>query len=172
MKLTPLIETLPTEKTLKGKEERKEMFRFFDPNGNGYLSLAECDRALIQIGKKLPKPVIMRAFKAACHVAQDDGKNLTKEGESFIEFSEFRLFFVYLKKYTFLWEIFSSLDTGHDRRIDIDEFRKGIKKLGKLGVEIEDADKEFGIIDADGGGQILFEEFGDWGIQYVYPEIV
>ena len=171
MKLTPLIETLPTEKTMRSKEERKELFRTFDPNGNGYLSLAECDRALIQLGKKLPKPVIMRAFKAACHVAQDHGENMTKDGESFIEFSEFRLFLVFLRKYTLLWEVFTALDTGNDRRIDIHEFKKGIKKLGKMGVEIEDAEKEFGIIDADGGGQILFEEFGDWGIQYVYPEL-
>ncbi|KAL7566756.1 hypothetical protein ACA910_017804 [Epithemia clementina (nom. ined.)] len=172
MKLTPLIESLPTEKTVKSKELRKDMFRVFDPNGNGYLSLAECDRALTSMGKKLPQPVIMRAFKAACHVAQDNGKNLTKEGEAYIEFAEFRLFLVYLKKYTYLWEIFASLDTGHDRRIDINEFKKGVKKLSKLGVTIDDPEKEFGIIDTDGGGQILFEEFGDWGIQYVYPELV
>jgi Ca2+-binding EF-hand superfamily protein len=171
MKLVPLMESLPTEKNTAGKNERKELFRTFDPNGNGYLSLAECDRALIQLGKKCPKPVIMRAYKAACMVAQDNGQNRTKEGESYIEFCEFRLFLVNLKKYTFLWEVFEALDTGHDRRIDLNEFRKGIKKLAKMGVIIDDPDKEFAVIDRDGGGQILFEEFGDWGIQYVYPEL-
>uniref|UniRef100_A0A6U3C037 EF-hand domain-containing protein n=1 Tax=Entomoneis paludosa TaxID=265537 RepID=A0A6U3C037_9STRA len=171
MKLVPIMASLPTEKDAAGKKERKELFRAFDPNGNGYLSLAEVDMALIQMGKKCPKPVIIRAYKAACQVAQEHGENLTKEGESYIEFAEFRLFLVNLKKYTLLWEIFCSLDTGHDRRIDLPEFRKGIKKLEKLGHKIEDPDAEFALIDADHGGQILFEEFGDWGLQYVYPEM-
>mmetsp|Transcript_12665 Transcript_12665/g.35134 ORF Transcript_12665/g.35134 Transcript_12665/m.35134 type:complete len:173 (+) Transcript_12665:179-697(+) len=171
MKLVPIMESLPTEKTANSKKERKELFHAFDPNGNGYLSLAECDLGLISLGKKCPKPVILRAYKAACQVAQEHGQNLTEAGNDYIEFQEFRLFLVNLKKYTLLWEIFVSLDTGNDRRIDRKEFRKGIKKLEKLGVTVEDADKEFDIIDADHGGQILFEEFGDWGLQYVYPEM-
>mmetsp|Transcript_9770 Transcript_9770/g.12889 ORF Transcript_9770/g.12889 Transcript_9770/m.12889 type:complete len:173 (+) Transcript_9770:191-709(+) len=171
MKLVPVMENLPTDKTAAQKKERRDMFHGFDPNGNGYLSLAECDMGLIHLGKKVPKPVILRSYKAANQVAQEDGKNRTSAGESYIEFSEFRLFLVHLKKYTLLWEIFCSLDTGNDHRIDLQEFKKGIKKLAKLGVEIDDAEKEFKIIDADGGGQILFEEFGDWGLEHVYPEL-
>lgn len=37
-------EKLPTEKTPKEKEARKALFDQFDPNGNGYLSLAEVDK--------------------------------------------------------------------------------------------------------------------------------
>ncbi len=32
---------LPYERTDEAKEKRKELFKQFDPNGNGYLSLAE-----------------------------------------------------------------------------------------------------------------------------------
>ena len=35
---------LPFDRTKADKEERKKMFRNFDPNGNGYLSLAEVRR--------------------------------------------------------------------------------------------------------------------------------
>ena len=36
-----LNEKLPFEKTKAQKKRRKQMFKDFDPNGNGYLSLAE-----------------------------------------------------------------------------------------------------------------------------------
>lgn len=171
MQLSAIMASLPTDKTPVAKKQRKEMFRLFDPNGNGYLSLAEVDRGLIQMGKKVPKPVIIRAYKAANHVAQEHGENMTKAGETFIEFPEFRTFLVNLKKYTLLWEIFCSLDTGADRRIDKTEFCKGVKKLSKMGVVVENPDQEFDIIDANHGGQIVFEEFGDWGLRYVYPDL-
>ena len=41
---------LPIEKTPEQKEKRKDLFDSFDPNGNGYLSLAEVDRGLNMIG--------------------------------------------------------------------------------------------------------------------------
>ena len=34
-------EKLPYERTEEAKEKRKKLFAQFDPNGNGYLSLAE-----------------------------------------------------------------------------------------------------------------------------------
>ena len=56
-----------------GKDEestkrRKTMFRQFDPNGNGLLSLAEVDKAVcedLQMGDIISKPVLIRAFNAA-----------------------------------------------------------------------------------------------------------
>ena len=36
-----LREKLPFEKTPEAKQIRKDLFSQFDPNGNGYLSLAE-----------------------------------------------------------------------------------------------------------------------------------
>ena len=34
-------EKLPYERTAESKEKRRELFKQFDPNSNGYLSLAE-----------------------------------------------------------------------------------------------------------------------------------
>ena len=39
-----LSEKLPTRRTEEDRQERKRLFGLFDPNGNGYLSLAEIDR--------------------------------------------------------------------------------------------------------------------------------
>ena len=60
---------LPSGKTPELKQKRKELFQRFDPNGNGYLSLAEVDKGVRDVleldGVFNCKPAIMRAFQAA-----------------------------------------------------------------------------------------------------------
>ena len=50
----------------RSKEEVKQLFKKFD-NGNGHLSLAEVDKAMLSYNPQLAsnKKVIMQAFKAA-----------------------------------------------------------------------------------------------------------
>ena len=94
------------------------MFERFDPNGNGYLSLAEVDKGLHESlgleGVYNCKPAIIRAFNAA--------KGLKKGGsghdDDFVTKVEFRMLLVYLKQYFELFQIFDGIDTGNDRRID------------------------------------------------------
>lgn len=170
---TSLNEKLPTDKSEEQKEQRKSMFGSFDPNGNGYLSLAECDKGLKGIMEGLdnsgsdlfPSAVIMRAFYAAKDVAQKKGGAHSVRGMDYIEFAEFRLFLVYLKRYSELWEIFDAIDTSDDRRISLDEFKKTMPKFAEWGVSVMDPDVEFQKIDSNGGGQILFCEFADWGLK-------
>eukprot|EP00672_Neobodo_designis_P026072 CAMPEP_0174829004 /NCGR_PEP_ID=MMETSP1114-20130205/1665_1 /TAXON_ID=312471 /ORGANISM="Neobodo designis, Strain CCAP 1951/1" /LENGTH=70 /DNA_ID=CAMNT_0016062737 /DNA_START=45 /DNA_END=254 /DNA_ORIENTATION=+ len=58
---------MPMEKTADQRAKRNELFSRFDPNGNGYLSLAEVDKGcrdvlgLYEIFDA--KKVIMRAFQ-------------------------------------------------------------------------------------------------------------
>mmetsp|Transcript_125903 Transcript_125903/g.187928 ORF Transcript_125903/g.187928 Transcript_125903/m.187928 type:complete len:177 (-) Transcript_125903:24-554(-) len=156
-------EKLPMEKTPEQKAKRKDMFDSFDPNGNGYLSLAEVDRGLSTIGLYEIfncKKVTMRAFQAAKGV---DGRD--KSNGDFIEFSEFRLLLVYLRQYFELWQMFNGIDTGDDHRIDLKEFKEALPKIESWGFKVEDPEAEFAIIDANGGGQILFDEFSHWAIQ-------
>lgn len=58
---------LPWGKDEESTRARKKLFRRFDPNGNGYLSLAEVDKAIVELhlGEVVKKPVLMRAFNAA-----------------------------------------------------------------------------------------------------------
>lgn len=162
------VAKLPLKKTEEQKQERAKIFEGFDPNGNGYLSLAECDRGcqdVLGLGEVLPKPVIMRAYQAAKDVAQKDGKNMTQHGGDYIERNEFRLFLVYLSRYLELWQMFSGMDDDGDRRVTFEEFEKGVAKLGEWGVTIEDPKAKFDEIDTNGGGMILFDEFSKWAME-------
>lgn len=52
------------------KSKRRRLFNLFDPNGNGYLSLAEIDKGFNDMGEKmravyLAKKPMLRAFVAA-----------------------------------------------------------------------------------------------------------
>ena len=75
-----------TQLTMPDKKGRAALFREIDNNGNGGLSLAEIDKAVVdgQIGRALGcadfnhKPALMRAYKAA-----------DTSGDGFIERREF-----------------------------------------------------------------------------------
>lgn len=159
---------LPLEKTEEQKQERAKIFDGFDPNGNGYLSLAECDRGcrdILGLGDVLPKPVIMRAYQISKDIAQKDGKNMSKNAGDYIERNEFRLFLVYLNRYLQLWRMFSNMDDDNDRRMTYEEFEKGINKLIEWGVTVEDPKAKFNEIDTNNGGVILFDEFSKWAME-------
>jgi len=157
---------LPTELNAEQKAKRHEMFKAFDPNGNGYLSLAEVDkgvRDVLDIEDIFDaKPVIMRAFQSARMVANRKGK---AHGNDWIVFSEFRMFLVYLEKYFEIWEIFEALDVNRERRINLQEFKDALPKLNHWGLEVGDPEEEFKKIDTNGGGEVLFDEFSHWALE-------
>lgn len=165
----PIAHKLPIGKDAASKEKRAELFMRFDPNGNGYLSLAEVDkgvRDVLEIDELFDcKPAIMRAFQAS--KAYD--KNCTAElGEDFITRSEFRVLLVYLRCYFELFQLFDAYDTNKDRRISMSEFKRLAKVnhiLANWGMQITDPDTEFKKIDKNGGGFILFDEFSEWALK-------
>ena len=94
---------LPMEKTPEQKKRRMDLFMQFDPNNNGYLSLAEVDKGcrdilcLYEIFDA--KPVIMRAFQAAKSandkISKKKGGSASRHGPDYVEKCEFRLLLVY-----------------------------------------------------------------------------
>jgi len=69
-----LNEKLPWRSTPADSAKREEIWKGFDVNGNGYLSLAEVDKGMRDV-VQLPvlfeaKPVLMRAFMASKVLAQ------------------------------------------------------------------------------------------------------
>jgi Ca2+-binding EF-hand superfamily protein len=62
-------EKLPFERTDDAKEKRRELFKQFDPNGNGYLSLAEVDKGMRDVLALEQlfdcKPAVNRSFHFA-----------------------------------------------------------------------------------------------------------
>jgi Ca2+-binding EF-hand superfamily protein len=154
--------TLP-EGWPKNLADRKKLFSSADPNGNGLCSLAELDK-MIETEKifdtyRDKKPVIMRAYKKADEFGGREGLITRKEFRKFLEF---------LPIYHKLWAYFDAVDTDDDRRVDLEEFKKGAEHMGEL---VGDAEAEFSKIDANGGGQILFDEFCNYFINKVAAQL-
>lgn len=161
---TAINEKLPTGKSPEEKAARKKMFREFDPNGNGVVSLAETDKAIrdvLQIDEMFDaKPAIMRAFQ----IAKDSKRSKRGEvGDDYIELREFKFFLLSLRQYFEYWQAFSRVDADNDRRINLVEFVDNKEKIEKWVGPI-DAEEEFKAIDTNGGGIILFDEFCKWAI--------
>ena len=88
---------LPWKKTPEELQKRKEQWALIDMNGNGYLSLAEVDKAMRDV-ICLPeifdlKPVLMRAFQAAKHKV----KTKSEHGEDYVEKREYRWLLYYIR---------------------------------------------------------------------------
>lgn len=156
---------LPVAKTAEDKAARKKMFRAFDPNGNGVLSLAEVDKSIRDVLKideiYDAKPAIMRAFQIAKNSKPSKRGDI---GDDYIELREFKYFLLSLRQYFEYWEAFTRIDENSDRRItltELEENRAMVEKwVGKFDVEAE-----FKAIDKNNGGFILFDEFCDWAIK-------
>ena len=159
------MEQFPTDRTDEALERRQALFReYFDRNGNGFCSLAECDAGIKEMTSNslLTSPVILRAFHSAHALSDRDN------AADFLEFSEFRMFLSYLKEYALLWQLFDQIDTQEDkdRRISLQEFLQAQTNLVENGIQLGDnADATFASIDKNGGGYILFAEFVDWAVQ-------
>jgi len=160
-----LIAKIPWEKTPEHTTRRKSMFRAFDINGNGYLSLAEVDLGIKQVLRCEAlfnsKPVLIRAFSIARNLK---GESHQRTGADYVEFKEFRALLWYLRQYLEYWKMFARIDTSHDRRVSFIEFQQALEEIKVWGVEVLDAKRTFRELDKDGHGMILFDEFCHWAI--------
>lgn len=143
----------PVYEIITSKDKIMDVWNAADFNGNGGCSLAELDRLVEAKGWEVSKPSLMRAYK---HTTLKDG-----DGDPWVEKKEFAAFLRNLFFYERLWSIFDELDDNDDRRIDLSEFKAGMAKLGSNMSDAQ-AEAEFGKIDQNGGGKILFKEFCDY----------
>lgn len=130
-----------------------DLFKRFDvTNNNGLLSLAEIDKAVIELYPAMSsnKDAIRRAYVVS---------DLSKDG--FITVDEFRGLLSYLAYYHKLYEAFKVMDKNSDRRIDFAEFSKGHELMG-IKADEKDLRKDFDGVDINKGGFILFDEYCHW----------
>jgi Ca2+-binding EF-hand superfamily protein len=146
----PVPSTASTPLSRVADEKADEIFKRVDFNGNGMLSLAELDKAVIELWPSFNnKPAIMRAYKAA-----------DRNSSGFISKTEFRAFLGYLEKFSRLFEKFSIIDVNGDRRLSKQEFVAAASRIE----ELKDIDPSaiFDQLDTNKGGIVLFDEFCAW----------
>jgi len=145
----------------------KQLWKRLDYNGNNVVSLAEIDKMVVELveGNIWPawlnnKPALMRAYK----------KTILKDGDgdSWVEKKEFHALLLNIFWFNKLWQIFDALD-GDDRRIDANEFCRGLGQMG-LQMSPQEAHAEFNKIDMNHGGQVLFVEFCAYIRKRVTPD--
>jgi Ca2+-binding EF-hand superfamily protein len=179
---------LKYRKTPEEEEERTTLFNLIDVNGNGFVSLAEIDKALPELMGCVAlfnaKPAIIRAFMAAVNkpLPKNDDQAFKKHSKDYIYAGEqFRVLIQYLHEFFQMYLIFQDIiDTDEDRRIDCQEWANFITSgnAERVGIEVtpqmlEDKCGEtpmagysvFNEIDTDQAGCILFKEFSDFCIR-------
>ncbi|EGD79006.1 hypothetical protein PTSG_11815 [Salpingoeca rosetta] len=146
---------------LQDPQQLKAFWRQLDFNGNNIVSLAEIDKFVVERFPVLNnKPALMRAYKKT---TLRDG-----DGDSWVEKKEFPALLSNLLYFNCLFDAFDDIDTDDDRRVDFEEFKKGLKVLDmKMGEQ--DARDEFALMDENGGGVVLFDEFAAWAAQSACP---
>ena len=160
-----LTAKLPTGRDAESKARRKALFGRFDFNGNGYLSLAEVDKAVRdELGSAelfsskvrvrtcilpttpcpspfLPSPAHFSSqpvLMRAFQAAKGAAKTASTLGADYVEYPEFRLLLVYLREYFELDAAYNRLDSSDDRRLSLPEFRAGVALLAQWGIDIAD----------------------------------
>ena len=158
------------------------MFKQWDVNSNGALSLSEVDSAMRRLmgntlGPKVLsntllrwdrawKPVIMRAYNH-CRNSNRFVKAKKNRNDDYVEVDEFRLLLVCIRQYFEMYVAFTRLDANEDKRIDLSEFKLALPTLLKWGITVpeDEAESTFKAIDENRGGFILFDEFIRWALE-------
>ncbi|KAJ8605825.1 hypothetical protein CTAYLR_000595 [Chrysophaeum taylorii] len=159
---TALEEWFPADPSKK--EQRAELWKGLDGNGNGYVSLAEYDgwfnaRTLQAEKRRLKsslfvyaRPALVRAFDLANGVQKNSNDDYATK-------SEFGLLLLGTHAALRIYRIFELADESKDRRVSRDEFAHRLedvnKELGENGNLVVD---DFDSIDADASGSVLLDE--------------
>ena len=144
-------------RALVALDSLKKLWSSVDFNGNGYCSLAEIDRMVVEMAASggpfagfNNKPALMRAYKASCRGgAQAD----------YVEKNEFAYLIRNLFFFDRLWDFFDDVDANDDRRITREELGRAVASREFTLSRGADVDAVFSDMDTDGAGMVLFDEF-------------
>lgn len=160
------IKSLPVGDSEADAARRKQLWKSFDDDQTGQLSLAKIDKGVRDV-LKIPelfqaKPVLIRAYE----VAKSKVKGNKSYSDDFVSRSEFKFLLIYIKLYYSIWVEFDIIDKSDDRRIEEQEFINGLPVLKQWGVTVSNPHKTFAEIKAQNHEvtYITFHDFAHWAI--------
>lgn len=149
----------------ESKRKRDELWKAFDVNGNGLLSLAEVDKGLrdvLHLSDDLfrAKKAIIRAFYKAKSAVQMKGKH----GNDYVNRCEFRLLLKYLWEYFLLYNAFMAMEDDGDLRLSKAEFVKNKSQIEDIVGPIKDVEADWKAMKPGHNGHVLYEDFAQWAL--------
>ncbi|XP_073145234.1 probable calcium-binding protein CML18 [Henckelia pumila] len=133
---------------LTREEELREVFKKFDTNGDGKISLSELGSVLNGLGSKTTEEEVARIMS-----------ELDIDGDGFIDLNEFKAFHcVGSDSNKELREAFDLYDQDKNGKISAKELHTVLRSLGEK-CSLKDCRRMIGSFDVDGDGCVDFEEF-------------
>jgi len=156
-------EVLCFHKDPASKAKRDKLWKGFDVNNNGILSLAEIDKALrdvLHLGDNLfhAKKAIIIAFNAAKNAVKIKGKH----ADDYVNRCEFRLLLKFLWEYFALYNAFMGLEEDGDLRLSKDEFLKNYHIIENIVGKINDPNHVWNELQKGQNNHVLFGDFCKW----------
>lgn len=161
-----LLENMPYQKTEEERNKRINIWnKGLNAHGNGSISLKKIMKDLTKY-LNIPKVVMnYNVVRAAYNAAKNKVKNKKSNiSDNYLQFSEFRIFLVYLRQYFEYWVMFQRIDLSENNTIEYDEFLKAIPTMNKWGVFIDNPEDAFKEIDTNNDNVLSFTEFCDFAI--------
>ena len=153
-----LIENIPSEKDKL--EKRYILFKKINKSERNYISTKKLKNNFIQYFN-LPDEVIKKDPISLASQAAIYKYNRYPENDTVLQWSEFRIFLLYLKQYFTYWKIFLDKKNSVEVDINLNEFKEFIPEINKFGLDIKDDEIEniFKQIDINEEGSISFDDF-------------
>lgn len=146
---------------MPAKADREALFTRWCATGDDFLSQPEVDRAIDELWPQLNhRKIVALAFRAA-----DTG------GDQLIDRRAFKRMLQHAVFFNDRSQVLETVNSRTKGRITASEFRRVLPLLG-ISIRPTQANDEFGAIDEDDAGFVLFEELCVWAARYHAYELV
>ena len=135
---------------LQNSDELKKVLTQFDANGDGKISVSELGNVLTALGTCVPSTDLQKVME-----------DLDSDHDGFISLEEFAAFCRQSSEAggaSELKDAFDLYDQDQNGLISASELHQVLSSLG-MNCSVEDCNRMIGSVDADGDGNVDFEEF-------------